>query len=81
MHLPELFSVESRYRHALLTAEREFVVDLVRRIRSAEFGGTKVWRRMHELLADGMTFEQILADPVRHLGEEAAVLATQQPRP
>jgi DNA-binding PadR family transcriptional regulator len=81
MGLPELFSVESRYRHAMLTAELAFVRDLTARIRSSEFGGTKVWRRMHELLADGLSFEEILTDPVRHLGEEAALLATQRPRP
>ncbi len=79
--LPELFTVESHYRHAMLAAELEFVRDLAARIRSGAFGGTKTWRRMHELLADGMSVEEILADPVRHLGEEAAVLATQQPRP
>ena len=81
LQLPELFFVESNYRHAMLRAELEFVRDLVRRIRSSEFGGTKTWRRLHELVADGMTFEEILADPVRHLGEEAAVLMPQQPRP
>jgi DNA-binding PadR family transcriptional regulator len=81
MGLPEVFSVESHYRHAMLTTERNFVVDLAARIRSSEFGGTKTWRRMHELVTGGMTLEEILADPVRHLGEEAAVLATQQPRP
>jgi DNA-binding PadR family transcriptional regulator len=79
--LPELFTVESNYRHAMLAAELEFVRDLAARIRSGAFGGTTTWRRMHELLADGMSVEEILADPVRHLGEEAAVLATQQPRP
>jgi DNA-binding PadR family transcriptional regulator len=77
--LPEIFVVESHYRHAMLTAELTFVSDLTRRIRSAELGGTKVWRRMHELLADGMTFEELTADPVRHLGEEARILQNEQP--
>lgn len=81
MGLPEIFVVESHYRHAMLTAELAFVVDLARRIRSSELGGTKVWRRMHELFAQGMPFEEILEDPVRHLGEEARILAGQQPRP
>jgi hypothetical protein len=74
MGLPEIFAVESHYRHALLAAELAFVTDVVRRIRSAEFGGTKVWRRMHELHAEGVSFEEIMADPVRHLGEEARIL-------
>ncbi|PZS31530.1 MAG: PadR family transcriptional regulator [Pseudonocardiales bacterium] len=79
MGLPELFSVESRYRHAILTAELAFVTNVVERIRDSSFGGTKLWRRMHELMAGGMTFEELLADPVRHLGEEARIL--QQPNP
>jgi DNA-binding PadR family transcriptional regulator len=74
MGLPEIFSVESHYRHALLAAELDFVTDLGNRIRSAELGGTKVWRRMHELHAQGISFEQIMTDPVRHLGEEARIL-------
>jgi DNA-binding PadR family transcriptional regulator len=81
MGLPEIFAVESHYRHALLTAELAFVTDLVKRIRTGELAGTAVWRRLHELLADGMTFEQILADPVGHLGEEARIFETQQPTP
>ena len=81
MGLPELFAVEAGYRYALLEAELAFVTDLAERIRSSALGGTKTWRRMHELRAQGMSFEEILADPVRHLGEEARILATQQPRP
>jgi hypothetical protein len=74
MGLPEVFWVESAFRGAMLTAELTFVTDLVARIRSGEFGGTVVWRRMHELRAEGMSFEQIMADPVGLLGEEARLL-------
>ena len=81
MGLPEIFSVESRYRHAILAAELTFVAELAKRIRSSELGGTKIWRRMHELFADGMSFEEILDDPVGHLGEEARILLNEQPRP
>jgi DNA-binding PadR family transcriptional regulator len=81
MGLPEVFVVESRYRHALLTAELAFVTDVATRIDSGELGGTTAWRRLHELREAGMSFEEILADPVRHLGEEAAALQGQQPRP
>lgn len=77
--LPEIFSVESQYRIAMLRAERDFVQTLAKRIRTAELGGTPLWRRMHELMADGLSFEEILADPVGHLGEEARVLAGEQP--
>jgi DNA-binding PadR family transcriptional regulator len=81
MGLPELFSVESNYREALLRAELAFVTDVVTRVRSGEFGGTAIWRRMYELRAEGVTMEELAADPVRYLGEEARILQTQQPRP
>ena len=72
--LPEIFAVESHYRHALLSAELAFVRRLVGRIRDGSLGGTTLWRRMHELRAAGMSYEQIMADPVGNLGEEARVL-------
>jgi DNA-binding PadR family transcriptional regulator len=75
MQLPELFLVESRYRHAMLAAELEFVTDLVKSIHGSTLGGTKLWRKMHELLAQGVSFEQLSADPVGYLGEEGRVLA------
>src|SRR3712207_5816052 len=73
--LPDLFLVESRYRECLLTAELDFVTRLADDIRTGRFGGTKAWRRMHELRADGVPLEQVMQDPVRHLGEEARALA------
>ena len=72
--LPELLLVESHYRRTMLTAELEYTTALARDIRSDALSGTSVWRRMHELRAEGMPMEQILADPVRHLGEEARAL-------
>jgi DNA-binding PadR family transcriptional regulator len=72
--LPELFLVEDHYRHAMTTAELEFVVDLAKRIRTAALPGTKGWRRIHELRAEGVSLEEIFADPVRYLGEEGRVL-------
>jgi DNA-binding PadR family transcriptional regulator len=79
--LPEIFVVEGHYRHAMLSAELGFVTNLAKRIRTAELGGANVWRRMHELFAEGMSFERILTDPVRYLGEEARILQNEQPRP
>ncbi|HKO28520.1 MAG TPA: PadR family transcriptional regulator [Solirubrobacteraceae bacterium] len=72
--LPEVFVVESRFRRAMLSAELDFVSRLSDDIRSGAFGGTAVWRRMHELVAEGTSFEEILRDPVAHLGEEARPL-------
>jgi DNA-binding PadR family transcriptional regulator len=77
--LPELFLVESRYRRHMLTAELEFVTTLAQGIRTSSFAGTKVWRRLHELRAEGIPLEEIFADPVRHLGEEARPLAPDWP--
>jgi DNA-binding PadR family transcriptional regulator len=72
MGLPEVFAVEDQFRLAMLTAELRFVRDLAERIRTEKLGGTRMWRRIHELRAEGMTFEQIMADPVGNLGVEAA---------
>lgn len=72
--LPEIFIVESHFRHAMLTAELAFVTGLAGRIRDGSLGGVKVWQRIHELRDQGMPFDQIMADPVRTLGEEARVL-------
>src|SRR3954468_14889259 len=78
MHLPELFLVESTYRRHMLQAELAFVTELAQGIRSSAFPGTKTWRRLHELVAGGMSFEEIMADPVGLLGEEGAALRPQQ---
>jgi DNA-binding PadR family transcriptional regulator len=75
MDLPDLMLVESHYRRVMLTAELDFATDLSSRIRSNTYPGVAAWRRMHELRAEGVTFEEIFADPVRYLGEEARPLA------
>ncbi|HZV24953.1 MAG TPA: hypothetical protein VFG00_01565, partial [Acidothermaceae bacterium] len=72
MQLPDLFLIESVYRRTMLTAELEFVTTLARDIRSGAFQGTDWWRRIHELRAVGIGFEELAQDPVAHLGEEAA---------
>ena len=77
MHLPALFVVESTYRRHMLQAELGFVTELAEGIRTASFPGTKTWRKLHELVAGGTSFEQIMADPVGHLGEEGQVLRPQ----
>ncbi|HTP15948.1 MAG TPA: PadR family transcriptional regulator [Streptosporangiaceae bacterium] len=77
--LPELFLVESRYRRAMLVAELDFVTGLAAGIRTSAFPGTKLWRRIHELRGDGVPYEEIIADPVGHLGEEARSLQLDPP--
>lgn len=72
--LPDLLLIESIYRRRMVSAELDFVSSLARDIRSGAFPGTKAWARIHELLAQGLTFEQILADPVSYLGEEGRAL-------
>lgn len=79
MGLPELVLVESRYRQHMLTAELEFVASLAESIRSESFPGTKAWRRLHELRGEGVSFQEILSDPVGHLGEEARGLTSPSP--
>jgi DNA-binding PadR family transcriptional regulator len=73
--VPDLFLVESLFRRRMLDAEVDFVSTLTKEIRTSSFPGTTEWRRLHELRAEGMTFEQILADPVKYLGEAARALA------
>ena len=75
MGLPELFVVEEEYRKALMEAELAFVTRLASRIEKDELGGTAWWRRIHELQEQGVSFEEISRDPVKHLGEEGAELA------
>jgi DNA-binding PadR family transcriptional regulator len=77
LHLPALFLVESTYRRRMLQAELAFVTELAEGIRTSSFPGTKTWRKLHELVAGGTSFEEIMADPVAHLGEEGQALRPQ----
>ena len=72
--LPRLFMVESEFQAHMLGAELEYVTRLAEQIAANELPGTSVWRRIHELRAGGMSFEEIVSDPVRHLGEEGRAL-------
>lgn len=76
--LPDLFLVESLYRRCMLTAELDFVSGLAKNIRCSALAGTKEWRRIHELKAEGVTWEQISRDPVSYLGEGAAAFKPDQ---
>ena len=73
--MPELFVIETEYRRAILTAELGFVTDLADRIRTDKLAGTAWWRRIHELTEQGVSLAEIFADPIKHLGEEAAEIA------
>jgi DNA-binding PadR family transcriptional regulator len=74
--MPRLFMVESEFQAHMLAAELDYVTRLAGEIAKDELPGTVVWRRIHELRAEGMTFEEIVSDPVRHLGEEGRALET-----
>ena len=73
MGLPELFSVESRFRRHMLRAELDFVTALAADIATEHL-------RRHGPLAPAARAarpracpgSEMLADPVAHLGEEAA---------
>jgi DNA-binding PadR family transcriptional regulator len=79
MGLPEVFLVESVFREAMLRAELEYVRGLASDIREERLPGTPTWRRLHELRASGTPLEEIMADPVGHLGEEARPLVQDFP--
>ena len=61
----DLFLVEADYRQAMLAPSSTSSPTWPSGIRDGTFAGVKAWRRMHELVAEGVTFEQITADPVR----------------
>jgi DNA-binding PadR family transcriptional regulator len=46
--MPYLFAIEADYARALKRAEREFVADLIDKIRNDTLDGVDVWRRAHE---------------------------------
>jgi len=73
--VPDMFLVEGLLRIAMLEAELRFVEQLVHDIRSGELPGVTTWARLHDLLAEGRSAEEIFADPVRFLGEEGRALA------
>jgi DNA-binding PadR family transcriptional regulator len=77
MGLADIFVVEEEFRRAMLVAELAYVEHLVTALRENRLTGVSGWRKVHELLAKGMTFEEILQDPVKHLGKEAAMFAPQ----
>jgi DNA-binding PadR family transcriptional regulator len=60
MGLPDLFIVETLFRHRMLSAELDFITGLAAGIRSGEFGGTIAWRQLHELRSRGVPFEEIM---------------------
>ncbi|MFE4468835.1 PadR family transcriptional regulator [Leifsonia sp. NPDC056824] len=59
MPLPELFMIESRYRVAVMEAERAFVADLAVRIRDRSLGGIDWWERLWELFGQGYDMSEI----------------------
>jgi DNA-binding PadR family transcriptional regulator len=75
MGLPEIFSIEAELRQALLRAELDFVTALAERMRTNSLTGVAGWRRVHELLAQGTTLDEIFRDPVAHLGPDGEPFA------
>ena len=70
--LPEIFTVEFDYKLALLRAERDFIAAFVDRLDRGEVGGQDVWARMHELLAQGHSADEVQQYLAPHLPGEAA---------
>lgn len=73
MGLLDVFVVEEEFRRAMIVAELDYVAGLVTALREGRLTGVSGWRRLHELVAEGVTFDEIMRDPVTHLGEEAAL--------
>jgi DNA-binding PadR family transcriptional regulator len=70
--LPELFLVEFTYHEAMVRAERDFVCGLVKKMQERTFGGFDVWERMHQLLAEGHSFEEQWSNLSTYFGKEVA---------
>jgi len=66
----ELASVDESLR-----MELDFVTALAQRMRAGILTGVVGWRRVHELLAQGMTLQEIFRDPVTHLGPDGEPFA------
>lgn len=77
MGLAEIFIIEEQFRRAMLAAELAYVERLVTALREDRITGVAAWRKVQQLLAKGLTFDQIMKDPVKHLGKEAAMFAPQ----
>ncbi|MEP7025230.1 MAG: PadR family transcriptional regulator [Actinomycetota bacterium] len=68
--LPDIFLIETIYRRRMLATELDFVTGLAADIRSDALGGTKGWRRLHELRASGVPHEDIMREVLGRPGEE-----------
>jgi DNA-binding PadR family transcriptional regulator len=79
--LPRLFWVESEYRLAVLTAERDYAIGLAKEIRDGTLHGIEFWRRSHELIASGeVTASDLFTDPEKYFGAEGSWLKKVPPR-
>ena len=65
----DLFLVEGRYRRAMLSAEMDFVTDWPK-ASARDVRRRQAWAAHSRIAGDGVTFEQVSADPVGYLGEE-----------
>jgi DNA-binding PadR family transcriptional regulator len=72
--IPELFLIEFSYKLAMMKAERDVIAGFADRLDAGEFGGQDMWARMHRLLADGHTVEELWEDPAANFGQEVADL-------
>lgn len=75
MGLPEVFIIEGRFRQHMLDAELSYTERLARQIRDGSLGGVAAWRRIHELLDAGTPMSEVLADPLKYLGDEGSAFA------
>jgi len=74
--LPRIFWVELEFRVALVRAELTYVRTLIGEIRDGTLEGTRFWRRGYELVEEtGLSYGDLMADPVKYFGEEGSWLA------
>jgi len=58
----------------MLQAERDHVAALASSIKDGTLQGVVAWDKLHDLQEQGVSIEEIFKEPVKHLGEDGAIL-------
>lgn len=67
---PRLFQIEAEYKMALLSAEIEYIRTLIAELKAGTLPGVSMWRRLHELKAQGLPPDDIDATIANEFKEE-----------
>jgi DNA-binding PadR family transcriptional regulator len=68
--MPRIFAVEHEYELAMVATEVEFLTTLLTDLRAGTFGGLGGWRRLHELRAAGLSYDEIWRTIIHEFKED-----------